>query len=97
MGLRHLRYLVAVADAGVTPSDFKLESASDRRIRAVSRRNGGQRYASQCTAVSTNPAATSREHSSRSCIARRRSARRLTSAVATGGTPISINLMRGLE
>jgi hypothetical protein len=51
----------------------------------------------QCPTVSTNPAATSRAHSSRSCITRRRSARRLTRAVPTGGTPISINLMRGLE
>jgi hypothetical protein len=39
MGLRHLRYLVAVADAGVTPSDFKLESASDRR-KASARSHG---------------------------------------------------------
>jgi hypothetical protein len=40
-------------------------------------------------------AARSREHSSRSCIARRRSARRLTSAVATGGMLISIYLIPG--
>src|SRR5260370_3464985 len=50
-----------------------------------------------CSTVSTNPAATSRAHSSRSCITRRRSARRLTRAVLTGATPISINLMRALE
>ena len=43
----------------------------------------------QCAAISTNPAATSRAHSSRSCIARRRSARRLTRPVPTGGTSMS--------
>ena len=51
----------------------------------------------QRSTVSTSPAATSREHSSRSFITRRRLARRLTRAVPTGGTPISTNLMRALE
>jgi hypothetical protein len=55
------------------------------------------RSSPQCSRASTKPTATSRAHSSRSCIARRLSARRLTRAVPTGGTPISMNLMRGLE
>ena len=46
---------------------------------------------------SINPAATSREHFSRSPITRRRSARRLTRAVATGGRSMSMYLIPGFE
>jgi Glycosyltransferase family 20 len=54
-------------------------------------------YWRRCSEASTKPAAISREHSSRSNITRRRSARRLTRAVPTGGTSISTYLIPGFE
>jgi len=84
-------------DALQSRQQWHPERQLPRSICAVSRRDNDHRSSPQCSTVSTNPAATSRAHSSRSCIARRRSARRLTRAVPTGGTPISMNLMRGLE
>ncbi len=67
------------------------------RAWSISQASNSQRYRPPCPTLSSNPAAISREHSSRSNIARRRSARRLTRAVPTGGTSISIYLMPGFE
>jgi hypothetical protein len=50
----------------------------------------------QCSTASTNPAATSRVHSSRFCITRRRSVRRLTRAGTYRRNADPENQIRGL-
>lgn len=83
--------------AGLAAAEAPCHRDAHPPARELFSTSSSDRYWRRCPTVSSKPVAMSRAHSSRSNTTRRRSARRLTRAVPTGGTSISIYLMPGFE